>query len=214
MRGETNLSAPRSMQAREGARLTKPLSLSSRAKRGICSSLLYTETADSSSLSVLGMTRFVCKRSAQLLLPALAVFILLGAGDESARVNDLGHRMMCVCGCNQILLGCNHVGCAYSDRMRAELIAAVDRGDNDDLTLQGFVQKYGTTVMAAPTKTGFNRVAWVMPYLVLVLGLTTVTLVVRTWRSRPLVLPTGAVAAVHGAELEHFREQARKDTEV
>jgi cytochrome c-type biogenesis protein CcmH/NrfF len=154
------------------------------------------------------------KPAAELILLTLAVFALLGAGDGSARVNDLGHRMMCVCGCNQILLECNHVGCAYSDRMRAELIAAVDRGDNDDLTLQGFVQKYGTTVMAAPTKTGFNRVAWIMPYLVLVLGLTTVTLIVRAWRSRPLVLPAGAVAAVRGSELEHFRDQARRDTEL
>lgn len=163
----------------------------------------------------LGIIRTVfVRRSAQLIVLALAVFVLLGAGDESARVNDLGHRMMCVCGCNQILLECNHVGCAYSERMRAELIAAVDRGDNDDLTLQAFVQKYGTTVMAAPTKVGFNRVAWIMPYLVLVLGLTMVTLIVRAWRSRPLVLPAGAVAPVHGAELEHFRDQARKETEV
>jgi len=154
------------------------------------------------------------RRSLPLIFLTLAVFTLLGAGDESARVNDLGHRMMCVCGCNQILLECNHVGCAYSERMRGELIAAVDRGDNDDLTLQGFVQKYGTTVMAAPTKTGFNRVAWIMPYLVLVLGLAMVTLIVRAWRSRPLVLPASAVAAVHGAELEHFRDQARKDTEI
>jgi cytochrome c-type biogenesis protein CcmH len=160
------------------------------------------------------MTGVFLKRCAQLITLVLAVVAFLGAGDQSARVNDLGHRMMCVCGCNQILLECNHVGCAYSDRMRAELIAAVDRGDNDDMTLQVFVQKYGTTVMAAPTKTGFNRVAWIMPYLVLVLGLMMVTLIVRAWRSRPLVLPAGAVAAIHGAELEHFRDQARKDTEV
>ena len=188
--------------------------LSSRAKRGICSSPLSNETADSSSLALLGMTGVFLKRCAQLITLVLAVVAFLGAGDQSARVNDLGHRMMCVCGCNQILLECNHVGCAYSDRMRAELIAAVDRGDNDDMTLQVFVQKYGTTVMAAPTKTGFNRVAWIMPYLVLVLGLMMVTLIVRAWRSRPLVLPAGAVAAIHGAELEHFRDQARKDTEV
>lgn len=159
-------------------------------------------------------TNRLLNRALQLICLFVALLGLMGAGDESARVNDLGHRMMCVCGCNQILLECNHVGCAYSDRMRAELIAAVDRGDNDDMTLQGFVQKYGTTVMAAPTKAGFNRVAWIMPYLVLVLGLTMVTLIVRAWRSRPLVLPAGAVAAVHGAELEHFRDQARKDTEV
>jgi cytochrome c-type biogenesis protein CcmH/NrfF len=187
--------------------------LLSRAKRGICSFRPSTETTDSSSLTLLGMT-VLFKRSAQFILLALAVFTLLGAGDESARVNDLGHRMMCVCGCNQILLECNHVGCAYSERMRAELVAAVDRGDNDDLTLQGFVQKYGTTVMAAPTKTGFNRVAWIMPYLVLVLGLVMVTLIVRAWRSRPLVMPVGAVAPIHGVELDHFRDQARRDTEL
>ena len=40
---------------------------------------------------------------------------LLGANGDSARFTDLGHRMMCVCGCNQILLECNHVGCTYSD---------------------------------------------------------------------------------------------------
>jgi cytochrome c-type biogenesis protein CcmH len=189
--------------------------LSSRAKRRILGPSGAGENPDSSSLTLLGMTRtFFVRRSAQLILLTLVVFTLLGAGDESARVNDLGHRMMCVCGCNQILLECNHVGCAYSERMRAELVAAVDRGDNDDLTLQGFVQKYGTTVMAAPTKTGFNRVAWIMPYLVLVLGLVTVTAIVRVWKSRPLVLPVGAVAAVHGAELDHFRDQARKDTEL
>ena len=154
------------------------------------------------------------KRSLQALLLCVGVFALLGAGDQAARVNDLGHRMMCACGCNQILLECNHVGCSYSDRMRAELVAAVDRGDNDDLTLQSFVQKYGPTVLAAPTKTGFDRVAWIMPYAALVLGLGLVTFIVRAWRSRPLLLPVDAPAPIHGAELEHFRQQARKETEV
>lgn len=153
------------------------------------------------------------RRSLQLALLAVAVIALMGAGDE-ARFNDLGHRLMCVCGCNQILLECNHVGCNYSDRMRGELMAALDRGDNDDLALQSFVQKYGTTVMAAPTNTGFNRVAWIMPYLALVLGFATVVLIVRAWRKRPLILPAGTPSPVSGAVLDRFRAQARKDTEL
>ena len=156
----------------------------------------------------------IVRRAAQLTLVCLALFTFMGAGDEAARFNDLGHRLMCVCGCNQILLECNHVGCKYSDTMRGELMAAVDRGDNDDLIMQNFVQKYGTTVMAAPTDKGFNRVAWIMPYLALVLGLTTVVLIVRAWRGRPLVLPEGAVVPVKGEELERFRDQARRDTEL
>jgi len=158
--------------------------------------------------------RALVKRILQIGLLSLAVLVFAGAGDDSARFNDLGHRLMCACGCNQILLECNHVGCSYSDRMRAELVAAVDRGDNDDLTLQSFVQKYGPTVLAAPTKTGFNRVAWIAPYVALVLGLGLVTFIVRAWRSRPLLAPADAPVPVHGVELERFRQQARKDTEA
>ena len=149
----------------------------------------------------------------QFCFVSFALLVFLGAGDESARVNDLGHRMMCVCGCNQILMECNHVGCAYSSRMRNELVAAIDRGDNDDLVLQSFVQKYGTTVIAAPTTKGFNRVAWIMPYLALVVGLMGVVLIVRVWRTRPLLLPAGGVGRLHGVELDSYREQARKETE-
>ena len=144
----------------------------------------------------------------------LAVFVLMGASDEDARFSQLGHKLMCVCGCNQVLLECNHVGCPLSDRMREELGANMQRGDSDDLVLQSFIQKYGPTVLIAPTTTGFNRLAWVMPYLALALGLTAVVFVVRAWKMRPLALPAGGVPPLSGAELEHFREQAQKDTEV
>ena len=150
----------------------------------------------------------------QAALLLAAVVVLMGAGDDSARFQDLGHKLMCACGCRQILLECNHVGCAYSERMRGELVAAVDRGDSDDLTLQAFVQKYGPTVLAAPTKSGFDWVAWVAPYVALALGLLWVGYVAHVWRSRPLLRPADLPVAVHGAELEHFREQVRKETEA
>jgi len=62
--------------------------------------------------------------------------ILMGAGDDSTRIERLGHQMVCVCGaCNQYLLDCNHVGCAYSTRMRSELTSAVDKGQGDSSVL-------------------------------------------------------------------------------
>src|SRR5262252_5082492 len=128
---------------------------------------------------------FSIKHGLQVVLLVVGVFGFLGAGGDSARFNDLGHRMMCVCGCSQILLECNHVGCQYSDKMRGELLASLNRGDSDDLILQSFVQQYGTTVVAAPATSGFGRVAWVMPFAVLFLGLTLVYFVIRTWRLRP-----------------------------
>jgi cytochrome c-type biogenesis protein CcmH/NrfF len=164
--------------------------------------------------------KLALRHAAQIVLPCLAIFAFLGAGDENTRFNDLGHRLMCVCGCNQILLECNHVGCNYSEHMRGELIAAINHGDNDDLVLQAFIQKYGTTVLSAPTHQGFNRVAWIVPYLALVLGLGVVVMVVGAWR-RNSPPPTGGAGgsspsgpAGGNPELERFRDQAQRETEI
>jgi cytochrome c-type biogenesis protein CcmH len=142
----------------------------------------------------------------------LGVLILMGAGDNSARVDRLGHEMMCMCGCNQILAECNHVGCPYSGPMMKDLAAMVDSGKGDKEILASFVAKYGTTVLAAPTKTGFDRVAWIMPYLALIVGILGVALVVRAWRGRMTAakVPTD----MSDADLARFREQARKETDL
>ncbi len=145
---------------------------------------------------------------------ALAVFGLLGAGDPASRFKDLGHQLMCICSCNQILLECNHVGCPDSDGMRNELMAAVTRGDSDSLVEQSFVQKYGPTVLAAPTTTGFDRTAWIVPFAALFLGFGLVVLVIRAWKNRPPPAIADGVRPARGIELEQFREQARKETDL
>jgi cytochrome c-type biogenesis protein CcmH len=154
----------------------------------------------------------IFRRIVQCALLALGVFAFSGAGDPSTRFNELGHQLMCICGCGQILLECNHVGCPDSDGMRNELMAAVSRGDSDSLVEQAFVQKYGPTVLAAPTTTGFDRTAWIVPFLALGLGVVGVVFVVRAWRKRPPPPPPGG-APLSSPELDQFREQARKETE-
>ena len=160
------------------------------------------------------MRRRITIRSAQVATLVLAVLMFMGAGDDTGRFNALGHRMMCTCGCGQVLLECNHVGCQSSDKMRNELQAALERGDNDDLILQGFVQNYGPTVIAAPTSTGFNRVAWIMPFLALALGIAFVIVVVRAWKNKPEPALADGITIPKGGELDDLRAQARKETEV
>lgn len=150
-------------------------------------------------------------RIAQLALIALLAVASLGA-DTDARFNKLGHQLMCACGCNQVLLECNHVGCTYSDRMRNELSAGLVRGDNDSLVLQSFVQKYGNTVLAAPTSTGFNRVAWIMPFAVFVVAIFLTVWLVRLWKSRAVAQPVPA-PKLDAKELDDLRKKARQETE-
>ena len=150
-------------------------------------------------------------RIAQLLLIALLAIAFLGAGDD-ARFNKLGHGLMCMCGCGQVLLECNHVGCTYSERMRNELTAGIERGDSDSLVLQSFVQKYGNTVLAAPTTTGFNRVAWIMPFAVFAGALALTILLVRMWKSRAVAHPVPP-PNLDAAQLDDLRKKARQETD-
>jgi len=151
-----------------------------------------------------------------LAVAALAFLLVTAAfaASTDARFKDLGHRMMCTCGCGQVLLECNHVGCQSSDKMRNQLQAALDKGDNDDLILQGFVQEYGPTVIAAPTAVGFNKVAWIMPFVALAAGIVFLTWVVRAWKNRPEPALADGITISRGPEFDEFRAQARKDTDL
>jgi cytochrome c-type biogenesis protein CcmH/NrfF len=160
-------------------------------------------------------TNSVMRRAVSCGVLCVAVFALMGAGsDPAARFHDLGHQMMCICGCGQILLECNHVGCPDSDGMRNELMAAVTRGDSDSLVEQAFVQKYGPTVLAAPTTAGFDRTAYIVPFVALFFGAGLVILIVRAWKNRPAPALADGIAPARNAELEKFREQAQKETEL
>jgi cytochrome c-type biogenesis protein CcmH len=162
-----------------------------------------------SSLSPRSQRFNLLRRGFQLMAIGLVAMLLMGAGDD-ARFNKLGHNLMCACGCRQVLLECNHVGCTYSDRMRDELSTALTRGDSDDLVLQAFVQKYGPTVLASPPAAGFNLVAWVMPFAVFFSAMGFAVLVVLRWKQRA---PAAAPAA-DSPELEAMRLRARRETEL
>lgn len=149
----------------------------------------------------------------QALLLSLAIFVFSGASDPSTRFNEIGHQLMCICSCNQILLECNHVGCPDSDGMRNELMAAVSRGDSDSLVQQAFVQKYGPTVLAAPTTKGFDRAAWIFPFIAFVVGTVLVIFVVRAWKNRPSPALVGG-PAIANADFDRLRRQADEETDL
>jgi cytochrome c-type biogenesis protein CcmH len=123
-----------------------------------------------------------------LVLAAVLIGLVLPANaQETARSKSLSGKLMCVCGCNQILGACNHVGCSYSHGMLKEVNERVARNESDDLTLQGFVQEYGPTVLAEPPATGFSRTAWIMPVVFPCVSLYLLWEVVRRWRKRSAI---------------------------
>lgn len=151
--------------------------------------------------------------SAFLLLLVLSLASApLCRAQKTPRAKALGQKLLCVCGCNQGLVACNHVGCTTSHAMLKELDDRVARGDSDDLILQSFVQEYGMTVLAEPPAKGFNWVAWVIPILVPLLAVYLVWEVVRRWRQRAALAPAGG-PQVSAELLDRARHESEKESD-
>jgi cytochrome c-type biogenesis protein CcmH/NrfF len=148
----------------------------------------------------------------QLSAVCLLLIFAVGAGDNAARYKYLGNqKLICTCGCNQILLQCNHVGCTVSTQEEGELRDALDRGDSDNLILQNFVQKYGPTVLAAPPEKGFNLVAWLAPGVVFLLMTFGTALLIRKWRLHAVAMPEEPAA---NPQMDAIRDKVRRETEI
>src|SRR5216684_8467436 len=130
------------------------------------------------------------------LLPPGATPLL---GDQSDRTHQIGSQIKCMCnGCDQAAGKCYHVGGAYSGpcdtakTMLKEIDAHLATGLNDQQVLDAMIKQYGPLAYVEPPKSGFGLVAWLMPILCLLGGLTLVVVVMKRWRKRPVAAAPGA----------------------
>jgi len=147
-------------------------------------------------------------KSVQALALTVAVCFTLGATDAASRYTDLNHRLMCTCSCAEILGECNHVGCTSSTQELDELRDGVGANKSDKEILDSFVVKYGAVVLAAPTKQGFDLVAWIAPFAVFAAAMLGTILLIRHWTvSRPQLEPQPS-----SPEMDAIRDRIRRET--
>lgn len=177
------------------------------------------------------------KRLAEILLLGCMIMLLMGSDSLDERFERLGSKIMCTCGCSQMLLKCNHVGCPNSDPMIRQLRALVGGGreiangvaasaqaaaglqpmSNDDDVLNWFRKNWGVIAVVEPGSNGLELWAWVLPRLVFWLGLgVLVVVLVRNWLSRRsrLAHTPPAPSAKLDPHLEALRDRARRETEI
>jgi cytochrome c-type biogenesis protein CcmH/NrfF len=152
------------------------------------------------------------KRTLQLTLIVFVAFTMLGASSPSARFNRIGHNLMCTCGCSQILLECNHMGCPDAPRLISELHSEFDAGATDSGIFKSFAVKYGPTVLASPIRGGFDDVAWVGPFAFLLLGIVLILLLLRLWQRRHASLAAAFPAIPPTPDTDPLRQRIRDET--
>src|ERR1700732_5036487 len=159
---------------------------------------------------VISLAMLLCASASSPLLVAP-----LPAQQPSNRAHQIGGKFMCMCGCNQVLSQCNHVGCTVSTSMLKEVDQGLARGDSEDTITQAFVQEFGTKVYAEPPHSGFSLVAWSMPAVYLAVGLVLVVFVITKWRKRPAHAVSGAAnnSGISPEMLERARLRAARETQ-
>jgi cytochrome c-type biogenesis protein CcmH/NrfF len=152
------------------------------------------------------------KRAVGLLILPLMAVLLMGADNQEARYKKLGGKIMCTCGCAEMLLQCDHVGCPNSERMTHELRANVQTMSNDEAVLDWFRSTWGVAAVVEPRTHGFELLAWILPVAGLGLGLFLVIVLIRNWKMRPA--PIAAADLNLAPDLEALRDRARRETEI
>lgn len=153
-------------------------------------------------------------RALQMVLLFTFALAAIGAGDTTAKFSNLGHKMVCTCGCGQILLECNHVGCPNSDGMIKELRTQVSSGGTDTSIFNYFVAKYGPTVLAAPIRGGFDNAAWIVPIVVFLLATVGTALLIRKWKGQHMLTAAGAPGTILDDNSSNdMRDRIRRETE-
>ena len=156
------------------------------------------------------MVRLGLRRWVQAGMVCVLAVVMLGASPE-ARFDKVGHEMTCACGCGQILLECNHVGCPDSDRMIGELHGLIDGCGTNTSIFNWFAAKYGATVLASPMRGGFDNVAWIAPIAVFLLATIGTGVLIWVWKLRSSQqMPAGTGRSLDGDAL---RERIRRETE-
>jgi cytochrome c-type biogenesis protein CcmH/NrfF/type IV secretory pathway TrbD component len=108
---------------------------------------------------------------------------------------QLQHEIVCTCGaCGHANIGeCRKDACGVSHEMRGELAALIDQGKSHDEIIDWFVTKYGSEEMlGAPRNKGFNRLAWLFPYLIGATSAVAIGFAAVKWTRRPDAAPEAA----------------------
>lgn len=137
------------------------------------------------------------KRSQPLTLAAavLAISVGLAAAGWAASIaaktslQDVSEGLTCQCGCGLTVANCNHPQCEFAVPVRTRIDGMIAKGMTRPEIIAWFRTEYGEKVLSAPTTEGFNLVAWIMPFAVLIAGAAAIFFAFGRWRSRAPISP-------------------------
>jgi cytochrome c-type biogenesis protein CcmH len=129
-------------------------------------------------------------RALAALLAALVLAAPAAAATPRASLTDVEDEVMCV-QCGTVL---SISESAVADRERAFIRRRIAEGLDKAQIKRALAAQYGAGVLAMPDEDGFDLAVYLVPGLLVALGLTGVALAARRWRRSPSTAPPAAPA--------------------
>jgi len=134
---------------------------------------------------------------------------------ERPTVAQVTEGLTCQCGCGLTVANCNHPTCSFSVPVREQVQTMIGKGQTMPEIIGFYQHKYGEKVLSAPTTEGFNLLAWIAPFLSILLGGGFIVVIANRWRSRSALNPNSQGRANHlqsaDPELKHRLEEAIRE---
>lgn len=128
-------------------------------------------------------------------LPRALLLLVLASPALAATRQDIEESLTCQCGCGLTVHACNHLQCPSGIPLKQEISSQIALGKTREEVLAYFSGKYGEKILSAPTTSGFNIVAWVMPFAAIIVAAAIIVLLTRRWRRRQRPEQPAPVAA-------------------
>ena len=108
-------------------------------------------------------------------------------GEQAALFSKISEELICQCGCNLVLGQCGHVNCPSAIPMREKIEEMLLDKKSQSEIMSYFMKDYtfrgkgpfGKAILSQPATEGFDLMAWVMPFLLLVVFTAIVFVVVK-----------------------------------
>jgi len=114
---------------------------------------------------------------------------------------------MCYCGCSDLTV--RVCTCGTADAIRAEIAGRLAGGESPEQVVAAFVARHGEQIRSAPLKSGFDLVAWVTPFVALILAASGLVVVIRRWGRARTIPATSAASPVPGTDRAPTPEESR-----
>jgi cytochrome c-type biogenesis protein CcmH len=124
---------------------------------------------------------------------ALAVVAPAAASEQHPTLPELERELICPT-CHESLAASSS---PIADRMREFIRTRIAAGDTKSEIKAKLVDQFGESVLAAPPKSGFNLLAWLLPLIGIVLATAIIGVLAYRWSRRHKV-PSPADPSANG----------------